>query len=81
MRARMELRFRRAILSTAAVLFGRGDYKYVAKNVAEETLWLLGFEGVKSFETLREFQPEKHSIAFPQGGYFVMRDEGLLHLY
>ena len=64
----------RAILSTGAVIFGRGDYKFVAGNVAEETLWLLGFEGVKSFETLREFRPERRSIAFPKGGYFVMRD-------
>lgn len=64
----------RAILSTGAVIFGRGDYKFVAENVAEETLWLLGFEGVKSFETLREFRPERRSIAFPKGGYFVMRD-------
>lgn len=64
----------RAALSTGAVIFGRGDYKFVAGELAEETLWLLGFEGVKSFETLREFSPERLSIAFPKGGYFVMRD-------
>ncbi len=64
----------RAVLSTAAVVFGRGDYKNVAGAVAEETLWLLGFEGLKSFETLREFSPEFKSKEFPKGGYFVMRD-------
>src|SRR5882724_7013407 len=32
----------RAALSTGAALFGRGDYKFVAGKLAEETLWLLG---------------------------------------
>ncbi len=64
----------RAVLATGAVVFGRGDYKFVAGEVSEETLWLLGFEGVKSFETLREFHPEKKSKSFHCGGYFVMRD-------
>lgn len=64
----------RGILSTGAVVFGRGDYKFVAGDVAEETLWLLGFEGVKTFETLREFRPAKTSKSFQSGGYFVMRD-------
>lgn len=64
----------RGCLSTGAVIFGRGDYKYVAQNLTEETLWLLGSEGVKHFENLREFHPEKNSNAFFNGGYFVMRD-------
>jgi hypothetical protein len=64
----------RAVLATGAVVFGRGDYKFVARQICEETLWLLGFEGVKSFETLREFRPEFYSKAFQKGGYFVMRD-------
>ncbi len=64
----------RAALSTGAVLFERGDYKFVAGSLAEETLWLLGLEGVLAFETLREKQPEKNSVEFAEGGYFVMRD-------
>src|SRR5215213_5342709 len=32
----------RAALATAAIIFGRGDYKYVAGEFREETLWLLG---------------------------------------
>ena len=36
----------RAALSTGAALFGRADYKHVAGEAAEETLWLLGVAGV-----------------------------------
>ncbi len=32
----------RATLSTGAAVFNRGDYKFVAGETAEETLWLLG---------------------------------------
>lgn len=64
----------RGSLATAAVLFDRGDYKFVAKKFAEETLWLLGEEGLQSFEYLRAFEPRQTSKAFPKGGYYVMRD-------
>ncbi len=64
----------RACLSTGAVLFERNDYKFVAGSLAEETLWLLGLEGVLAFETLRARKPEKNSVEFSEGGYFVMRD-------
>jgi hypothetical protein len=64
----------RAVLATGAAVFGRGDYKFVTGQATEEMLWLLGFEGLKSFETLREFRPEFNSKAFQTGGYYVMRD-------
>ncbi|MGI8641761.1 MAG: alginate lyase family protein [Pyrinomonadaceae bacterium] len=64
----------RATLATGAVLFERGDYKFVAREFAEETLWLLSAEGVHSFEVLRADIPNKNSYEFADGGYFVMRD-------
>lgn len=64
----------RACLATGAVTFKRGDYKFVAQDAAEETLWLLGAEGINSFINLREFRPEHNSKSFYCGGYFVMRD-------
>jgi Heparinase II/III-like protein/Heparinase II/III N-terminus len=64
----------RAALSTGAVLLNRGDYKYVAGEVAEETLWLLGPEGVQTFASLTAHEPEQGSIAFPDSGYYMMRD-------
>ncbi len=39
----------RAALANGAALFRRGDYKYVASALAEETFWLLGPETVRIF--------------------------------
>ncbi|HEX8370379.1 MAG TPA: alginate lyase family protein [Pyrinomonadaceae bacterium] len=64
----------RAALSTGALIFERGDYKFVAREAAQETLWLLGSEGVAGFEDLGEMRPIHDSKSFPAGGYFVMRD-------
>ena len=64
----------RAALSTAAAVFSRGDYKHVAVDAAEETLWLLGPEGVRAFERLDTHAPAEASRAFTDGGYFCARD-------
>jgi hypothetical protein len=64
----------RAVLATGAVLFERGDYKFVAGDFAEESLWLLGGAGAHSFENLAAEAPQKKSFAFEAGGYFAMRD-------
>jgi hypothetical protein len=64
----------RSVLSTGAVLFNRPDYKVVAGEAAEETLWLLGPEGLRAFDELKSEKPAKESVAFPDGGYYVMRD-------
>ncbi len=64
----------RHVLSTNAILFERGDYKLVAGEFAEETLWLLGDAGAQSFDFLRARKPTEASAAFEAGGYFIMRD-------
>jgi hypothetical protein len=64
----------RGTLVTGAALFERGDYKYVGGDPREETLWLLGLEGVQAYRTLRAHVPHETSYKFPSGGYFVMRD-------
>ena len=60
----------RATLGTGAALFERADYKFVAGNGTEEALWLLG----PAFDQIVATEPEKQSVAFPAGGYYVMRD-------
>jgi hypothetical protein len=65
----------RAALATGAVLLNRSDYKFVAGEAAEETLWLLGVEGLRSFDQIASEQPAKQSVAFPHGGYYAMRDD------
>ena len=64
----------RHVLSTNAVLFERPDYKYVAGDLAQETLWLLGANGTEKFAQLTAERPSENSAAFTDGGYFVMRD-------
>lgn len=64
----------RATLSTAAVLFNREDYKFVAGEVSEELFWLLGPAGVNDFSKIGAITPEDESKEFPDGGYFLMRD-------
>jgi heparinase II/III-like protein len=64
----------RATLSTGAAIFERSDYKFVAGEVAEDTLWLLGPAGVDRLERLPAVEPDMRSVAFHDGGYYVMRD-------
>jgi hypothetical protein len=64
----------RGTLATGAALFARADYKYVAEEAAEETLWLLGARGLDAFDCLEAQAPSWQSRAFRNGGYFVMRD-------
>ena len=64
----------RAALSNGASLFKRGDYKLVAGEVSEETLWLLGAEGLRKFEETISQCPSDTSRAFSSGGYYLMRD-------
>src|SRR5581483_10740843 len=59
-------------LATGAVLFARGDFKFLAREPREETLWLLGEEGVAEFDKLPEKPPSYDSLGFPQGGLYVM---------
>lgn len=64
----------RSTLATAAVLFKRPDYKYVAEEATEESFWLLGPERLQEFDQLAAHEPSETSRDFPNGGYFVMRD-------
>jgi len=64
----------RPSLATGAALFARGDYKFVARDAAEELLWLLGVEGLRIYDTIDAHAPYELSKAFPDAGYFVMRD-------
>lgn len=59
-------------LATGAVLFGRGDYKFLADGLREETLWLLGEQGVAKFDRIEAKQPSMSSIALPETGLYVM---------
>jgi len=68
-------------LATGAVLFGRGDFKLLAGGLREETLWLLGEQGVVDFDRVETRQPDMSSIALPETGLYVMStSEGKLQV-
>jgi hypothetical protein len=64
----------RATLSTGAAVFGRADYKFVADKPAEETLWLLGADGLEKLDQLIAREPARQSVGFADSGYYVLRD-------
>ena len=64
----------RATLATGAAIFERPDYKFVSGGVAEDTYWLLGPAAAARLDLLPAVEPETQSVAFHDGGYYVMRD-------
>ena len=63
----------RYLLSTAAVVFGRADFKTSAGRCWEETFWLLGPDAVHRFDALPIGAAPPRSIGFPEGGFYVLR--------
>jgi hypothetical protein len=58
-------------LITGAVLYGRGDFKSVAGGLREETLWLLGEQGLAEFDRLSATDPVQDSVALRASGLYV----------
>ena len=61
-------------LSTGAILYQRGDFKFLAGNPREETVWLLGPAGVAKFEEVRSYEPSEASTALRESGLYLMAD-------
>jgi uncharacterized heparinase superfamily protein len=64
----------RYLLSTTAVRFGRGDFKTAAGQFWDESFWLLGPDGARASDRLPGAAALHHSAAFPDGGYYVLRN-------
>jgi len=70
----------RAFLSTGTVLFNRGDMKKVAEELSsgkgfdEDSLWLLGIDGMKKYQEIDSVYPEVTSKALDESGYYIMRN-------
>lgn len=58
-------------LGTGAALFGRGDFK-TAANLSEETIWLVGLDGIAKFEQLPNVRPAPRTVGFQTSGIYVM---------
>lgn len=59
-------------LATAAVVFGRGDFKYLARGLGEDVIWVLGVEGVDQFDSLKSTPPPLVSTALETSGFYFM---------
>jgi hypothetical protein len=62
----------RYLLSHAAVLFNRGDFRASAGRCWEETFWLLGPDAADRFRALAPRTPPG-SVPFADGGFYVLR--------
>lgn len=61
-------------LATGAVLYRRGDFKFLAGAPREEMLWLLGLKGLADFDSLPESEPAWDSTALPASGIYLMHE-------
>jgi hypothetical protein len=59
-------------LAVGAVLFDRGDLKAGAGDIREETVWLLGTEGMRAFDGIPPQQRKPDSFALEASGLYVM---------
>ncbi|HQQ76128.1 MAG TPA: alginate lyase family protein [Thermoanaerobaculia bacterium] len=69
---REDVRDHRALLSTGAVLFGRGSFRARATKLHEDSLWLLGPEAASAWDALPDDEPSG-TCGFPDAGFFVLR--------
>jgi hypothetical protein len=63
-------------LSTGAALFKRPHFKAAVHGACEETLWLLGIQGLADFDCLPSEPQPFRSVAFSESGIYVMTDTG-----
>lgn len=59
-------------LATGALLFHRGDYKLLADRLREETIWLLGGDGVRQWDELPEGPIILESAALQESGFYFL---------
>ena len=59
-------------LATGAILFQRADYKASAGDLKEETIWLLGLEGVRRWDELEIKPGSSESYALDAAGFYVL---------
>jgi hypothetical protein len=71
---RQPLNDHRYLLSTAAARFKSADFKSAATRFWDESFWMLGPDGAAAFDALPAATARHRSAAFPEGGYYVLRN-------
>jgi hypothetical protein len=66
-----------SLLSTAAVMFNRSDFKAKAGEFSEMSFWLLGKGGMEKFQLLPDaVSGSPRPVEFEEGGYYIFEAEG-----
>src|SRR5487761_42100 len=63
-------------LSTGAILYGRPDFLAASGGLKEESLWLLGPEGVRRFDEMESAAAAVASTRLENSGLYVMASSG-----
>ncbi|MFC1806779.1 alginate lyase family protein [Candidatus Omnitrophota bacterium] len=63
----------RPSLAIGALIFKRGDFKYIAEDKSEDVKWLFGNTGFQGYKSIKSYLPHGTSKAFRKGGYYIMR--------
>jgi len=64
----------RGLFGVAAALFRRRDFAWAAGGLVPDVLWLLGPDGMRTFDGIQPAPPaHEASRVFPSGGYASMR--------
>jgi hypothetical protein len=64
----------RDTLQVGAALCGEGTWKWAAGPAGPEVLWLLGPEGLETYDRLWSVEPDSLVRRFPASGFVVLRD-------
>ena len=67
----------RYLLAIGAALFDRPEFKAAAGQHHEEAFWLLEENRMHETGSLAVQEPGRHSKGWPEGGYYVLRKDGL----
>jgi hypothetical protein len=59
-------------LAVGAILFGRGDFKTLGRELREETIWLLGEAGVARWDALEPQPAPTNSASLESSGIYVL---------
>lgn len=59
-------------LATGAVLFNRGEFKAAVGELREETIWLLGEQGITEWDRLQPQPSEFASAALRSAGFYML---------
>jgi hypothetical protein len=59
-------------LATGAILFGRGDFKALGRDLREETIWLVGEAGVAEWDRIEPKPVTAHSASLEDSGIYML---------